>query len=436
VETDRCTERPAPARTDPCADLGILGLVSITRNRLAGALVRAGLLALGSLLLLAASSFAAQAGILRLRSDFFYYWVAGWMLLSGISPHDPDAWPTVYRDLTGAVSVDHAFPYPPWTVLPVLPLALLDPAWAATLWLAASLGALGAAALSVLRDVPPDRHLHATGIGALALAGFAPLVEALFFGQLSPLLAAALLGACALARSSRQNLAAALPAALLLKPQLGLVVLPATFLYLLCRGNRRATAALCLSCLGIVLLSAPWIPAWILYLEASLRTNAVDAARTPTVYGFALLLERSVGAVAAAAAVLLLAIAVLGPLAALFRQPSRGGGGLASILRGAIPASLVITPYLWTYDLSLLLACMLPACRDLLAKPGRTALVSAWALAAGSAALSWLLVVLVAVYRCETPSLALPVFFAAVAWPAVFRRSEGPPELPAPGRAA
>lgn len=121
-----------------------------------------------------------------LRSDFFYYWVAGWMLLSGISPHDPDAWPIVYRDLTGAVSVDHAFPYPPWTVLPVLPLALLDPAWAATLWLAASLGALGAAALSVLRDVPPDRHLHATGIGALALAGFAPLVEALFFGQLSP----------------------------------------------------------------------------------------------------------------------------------------------------------------------------------------------------------------------------------------------------------
>ncbi|MCL6554607.1 MAG: glycosyltransferase 87 family protein, partial [Firmicutes bacterium] len=115
--------------------------------------------------------------MVRMRSDFFYYWVAGRMMLSGVSPHDPDAWPQVYFALTGTHSVDLAFPYPPWSVLAALPLALLEPDRAAALWMAVTLGALGLVAVLILQDVPAQRRLHAAGIGALALAGFVPVVE-------------------------------------------------------------------------------------------------------------------------------------------------------------------------------------------------------------------------------------------------------------------
>lgn len=383
--------------------------------------MRTALVALSGVLLLLLCYLAAQAGIIRLRSDFWYYYVAGRMVLAGLSPHDPDAWPARYLELTGTRSADQAFPYPPWTVLPTLPLALLDPAWAATLWVAISLGTLGTGALLVLKDVPPARRPHATGIGVVALAGFVPTVEALFFGQLSPLLTAALLGACALARSGHRTLAVVLLTVLLLKPQLGLVTLPVAFVHLIRHGECRAAALLCLSCLGIMLLSAPWLSAWITHLGPALQTNAADAGHTPTVYGLSVLLGRSTGASVAVAAALALAAAALGPVGASLRQRHGGQEGLAEVLRIATPASLALAPYLWTYDLSLLLACLLPACRDLLARPGRHALGTAWALATGSTVLSWLLLVLAALHRRETPSLILPFLFAAVAWMVVLR---------------
>lgn len=379
-------------------------------------------MALGCALLLAACYLAAQAGMVRLRSDFFYYWVAGRMMLSGVSPHDPDAWPRVYFALTGTHSVDLAFPYPPWSVLAALPLALLEPDWAAALWMAASLGSLGLVTVLVLQDVPALRRLHAAGISALALAGFVPVVEVLFFGQLSSLLAAALLGASILERSGRRTLAAMLPAALMLKPQLGLVALPAVFLYLVSRGDRRAAATLCLSCAGIVLLSAPWLPAWIDHLGQSLQTKTIDAGRTPTIYGTTVLLTRSAGAPVAVAAALVLGAIVLAPVVALLRQHHQQGRVLSQALRTITPTTLALAPYLWTYDLSLLLASLLPACRDLLAQPGRKALVLAWTITGGSVLLSWLLMWLAALYRRETPSLLLPLVFALGTWLAVVTR--------------
>lgn len=366
----------------------------------------------GTGLLLAACYMLATMTIARPGSDWFYYWIAARIVLEGASPYDPAAWEGAHLRYTGQGSRDPAFPYPPWTAVFLSPLGLFPTRWIGMLWLAGMIAGMTVALILTIRPPVPQRRGHALAMAVALCSGFRPFLTALLNGQVTALLTLVLLLAMWLARSSRWTSSGMALGTVIVKPQLSLVLLPAAALYFLRRRASRAIAGLIGLSGALVLLSAPLIPSWITNLRKALSAYAAARDHSPTLHGFTQdLSAHGLAPVAVLSAVVVIGLTLLPVVYRLYRPTAH----LDMLVQAAVPASLVLAPFLWSYDHTLLLASTAVTSRELLTRPGRRWVAAAWGIVALAIATPWLLYLLAAHRGRDTAGFLLPLLFSALA---------------------
>ncbi len=198
------------------------------------------------------------AGQSALQADFTGYYTAATAVIRGSGAHLYDL--DLQRQLQGEIIFPHRFEvggvlpfqYPPFAVLPFLPLAMLPIRFAYYLWAVLNLGLFVAALAILSRSVP--RLASATGLRTLlwlSSFSFLPLLSALMLGQLSVLVLLFYVSGFALLRRGRDVEAGLALAMVSVKPQL-LIVVP---LVLLSRGRWKALAGMAAGVSALVGLS-------------------------------------------------------------------------------------------------------------------------------------------------------------------------------------
>jgi hypothetical protein len=230
-----------------------------------------------------------------------------------------------------------------------IPLSLLDLQTAAALWWLLSWYALGAAVLLLLSLYSDPRHYLLPVLAGAFL--FRPFWAALENGQLSTFLLLALAGVAWLWARGRWAAGGALLSLLALKPQLGLPVLALAGLWLVRRRRWSGLAGISTGGLGLFALGFLADPGWVgKFLAIGSGKLGATFGYSPTVWGLAAWLAgfRPAATIALGS---LAALACLGLVA--WRLWHISDPALA--LGGMIALTLLITPYLWSYDQTLLL---------------------------------------------------------------------------------
>jgi hypothetical protein len=329
--------------------------------------------------LLVSPNFRWNDGIERMpyAGDFLNEWAGGWIVRAGERArlYDPGYFIAIQHDerlVDFRLRADSHAPmvYPPVYYLAVSPLSALPYREAAWVWVALTLACFAATIVLLARALGDDASLDgpAPASGRLrrivAVAGlplavsFMPFAENLVSGQKATLwLVIFTITLVALRRG--HSLAAGMVFGLLaVKPQLALVV-P---LVLLVKGERRfalgalATAALAIA--GSLAMGWDVAVAYVRFAADSadfIRRQPAYLHRLHSLYGFFTLLAgeptatvRIATVVAAAFVMALVARLVRGPL-------DVGSARFLEQFSGLVLATVLLSPHLLTYDLTLLL---------------------------------------------------------------------------------
>ncbi len=339
------------------------------------------------------------------NKDFMSLWSGGRAVLLGLNPYDPAVWRSLRAANGSAWFPDPRAPFPLWTFLFTAPLALLPVPLAAAVWLTASGGALAAGSWILLRH-GPGRSLAPFELALVALGVLlTPAVLLMFVpGQLTAFLFLALAG---FVRhfSRRPVLAGACLAVMLLKPNAFIVAAPLLGLWLLWRRQGRVIAGGFVT--GLVLWAATWLlePGWLpAWLNVTEKTSVVTI--TPTLWGLA-------GVVGGQGwwLVGLILCALLTGLVAhfVFSRPELSPWSVLSL---AVCLSLLVTPYTWVYEHTLLL---LPWLLWLTRRRGQPGPLAGWAVL--TLGLPWLIFMLAIARVNDAWGWLVPaITLAAIIW--------------------
>lgn len=305
-------------------------------------------------------------------TDFAPVWAAAVRTLAGTPAlvYDHALHEAYYASLIARPAADGlTFGYPPTAFLLIAPLGLLDYGPALGLYLVLGVALWFAVLRAIVRD----------SLTALAMAlAWGGASQTLLLGQNGFLTAAALAGGLVLL-PRRPVLAGVLFGLLAVKPHLGLALAP----FLLVRRDWQAIAAACAT-LGMMVLATVIIwgrTLWADYLMASGEIADMVASRTETIIGGKM---QSVLAIAIDAMSLGPALAVHGVFAAaalglmllvLRRKPAFPVQAAA-----AIAATVLVTPYSFLYDCTMLTAAAAFLLTQPLQRSERMVLLAAMAL--------------------------------------------------------
>jgi len=285
-------------------------------------------------------------------NDFFQFWWAGHLVVTGRSPYDPAAWSAAlaYGPAAGAVArncVPPAAPaclwlYPPWTAWLFAPTGALDPpaGIAVQRVVLASALAVGGALWARIASVTAAAPL------LVAFAASAPFVRDILTGHFEGLLVIGL-GLVAIGLRDRASWPLVAGALLLsFKPHLFIALAPLLLVWLIrARAYRTiALAAAGLFVLAIVAFASDPL-AWPALVGRSAGKTEIAGATT-----WALAMTIGGGAWLAVAA---LVLAVGAACVAVVWRSRRSDRGSALVAVGAA-FSLALAPYLQSYDLVLL----------------------------------------------------------------------------------
>jgi hypothetical protein len=296
------------------------------------------------------------------NSDFFQFWAAGRMVLEGKSPHDGEAWRLLYeREHWYRWQTDQqVFPYPLWTALLFVPLGALPVTYAAAAWLLVCQLLLGISIWLLLRALPWRSGSRLPLLAIVMGAAFEPALLTMLFGQVGIVLLAVICGVFYLLQRGRYTSAGLLLALVMLKPQLFSVVLLALLVAYWALGKRSLVFGFATS-MGLLvvasyLLDPAWVRAWQSYLA---RGADVRLSISPTVWGLSQGLAVLVGhGGLASVAGVLVSLILLGVTAYLLwvsRYSLTGDARAALPLSTTVIASLLVAPYVLSYDFVVLL---------------------------------------------------------------------------------
>lgn len=305
-------------------------------------------------------------------TDFATVWAAAVRTLQGVPAlaYDHALHEAYYAQLIDRPAANGlTFGYPPTAFAVIAPLGLLPYGPALLVYLAIGLTLW----FIVLRAITRD------SVTALAMTiAFGGAAQTLLLAQNGFLTAAALAGGLALL-PRRPLIAGVLFGLLAIKPHLGLALAP----FLLLRGDWRAIGAAAATLAGTVLLSVlAWGPTiWTDYLAASREIADILSGRADTVIGGKM---QSVFALAAGhmpldAALIVhgvFAAAVLALLAIIVRRAPPYPVQAAAV----IAATVLMTPYSFLYDCTMLTAAAAFLLTQPLARQHRLAVLVALAL--------------------------------------------------------
>jgi len=281
--------------------------------------------------------------------DFMSLWGGGRALLEGVDPYDPAEWLPLRARYGSTWMPDARAPYPLWTLVLMTPFSALDIDWGAAWWLVFSEGLLGASVYLLVSRVGHVRPTP-TRFGLLLVGGFATrgTLATLYGGQITIVLLFVVTLFLVLMERERPLLAGLVLALTALKPNPFLLLVPLLGVWLLWRRQWRALLGAGVG--GVLLLAATWTiqPGWPVEWLA-VRGKTAATFKTPTVWGLAYALSEEgwpmLGLVAAGTVT-----TVVGWL--VFR---RRDWRVPEVTALGVAGSLLLTPYAWAYEHTLLL---------------------------------------------------------------------------------
>ena len=256
--------------------------------------------------------------------------------------------------------------YPLSTALLIVPFGLLDIRIASVVWLFFSLLAIIAGILLMLslwQETNWQAYILPIVLGTFL---FRPTFLIFLTGQIDGFLFCLLAGALYLFSHNKRGMACFLLAFLVLKPNIGGPILALLLLYAIVKTNWREFGITLGTALGILLLPLIYDPHWIgKYILVGLHKSA-DTNLFPNLRGLAGLIVHE-SPLWTTLLWVLLGLIVLAILFIVYlKRPQKFNW--STVLVVAIPATLLVTPYLRAYDLTFLLIPILEITRHLAEK--------------------------------------------------------------------
>ena len=295
-------------------------------------------------------------------SDFFQFWAAGTALLQGNDPYDPESWRAIYEQQGQWrwQTDQQVFLYPLWTAFPYVPLAFLPFPTAGLLW------ALTSQVLLVLSVALWAQALGSTDhrawlLRVLVLAvAFEPVSLTILFGHVGLVLLFLLSGTLYLVHKGCYAPAGVLLGLTLLKPQLFLLLIPALVVVMLLRRRWSLLASFAITSAALFVTSWLLVPNWVAEWQGYVAQSAMVRLRiSPTIWGLSHSVAMAFGRTdlwpGLGVGVLAALLGVLAYVLYVHRQVLVHAGRLEPVLSLVLIASLLIAPYMLSYDFVLLL---------------------------------------------------------------------------------
>jgi glycosyl transferase family 87 len=276
------------------------------------------------------------------HNDFAGFWVGSRLLLEGVDPYDPAVFLAAHEQIGSLHRAINppgiGYGYPLTTAVVFAPFALLPVEVAAPLWLVVQTAAAGLALVSLLRTLSPFLRRDLPVLVALA-ASSQPAWLLAVGGNLGGYLTAIAAGATVLLLRDRPFAAGALAGLLVVKPHPLLIALPLILLALPRRAAVRFAGGAALVGGTVVVASLIVLPGWVSEFFVSMTRIAGAPVPRATLFGL-------LGPDRASLAALIVALV----LTAFALWVARARPPLAVAIAAAIPLSLFLIPYAWSYD--------------------------------------------------------------------------------------
>jgi hypothetical protein len=281
--------------------------------------------------------------------DFMTLWAGGRSIVEGIDPYDPSAWRELRERFGSTWIPDQRAPFPLWTFLFFIPWAILPVNLAAALWLTISQLLLGLSLFLLLSKIARKTitlsEYTLILLGALFFRGTA---VTFLHGQLTILLLFIPVMFLYLLSKRLPFLAGFVLACILIKPTAFFLFGPVIGVWLLLRRQWRAIAGGLIGVAGLVLgtwlIQPGWINEWL-----HVRGKTFVTFQTPTVWGLAYEISPEwwlwIGI-----GVTILVTAGLAWMVARYKEIN-----VFEVTSLALAGSLLVTPYAWAYEHTLLL---------------------------------------------------------------------------------
>jgi len=288
------------------------------------------------------------------NNDFFTFWLAGHMVTQGGNPYSPAQWLAGHQEFGVTWIPNQAYVYPlPLSLLYAL-LGRLTLKQAYIVWVALSM-LMMLAALILLVSSRAGPHFGKAFIPLLVgLIFFRPAVLTLFNGQISAWLVLLLAGTAYLWGRGKWEWGSLLLPLLMLKPNLGAPLLVLLGLWLLFKRRFRSILAIAAGLLALLIIGLLQNPHWVTdYWAIGNLKVAQNLWGVPTLWGLGFLLCGHNAACTLSfvgATSLIISIGFLWLLGRRWTDISP-----FTLVSLAATVTLLVTPYIWTYDQLLLL---------------------------------------------------------------------------------
>jgi hypothetical protein len=321
---------------------------------------RAGLLIMGFLVISAFLLFAAMEISRRqnyhINGDFFELWLGGRMIWGDQSLYDETQWMAEHAHYGNQWDNNSVFPYPPPLALVFAPLGILSLKSASILWVFFSqlMVLISVVLLIALWNKRNTRAISYILPSLAAIFLFRPVMVTLRNGQLSAFFLIILVLTMYFWEKDHWFIGGLLLSMITLRPNLGLLILGFIGIWLLVRRCWSAilgTIISFISLLGISWMLEPqWIENWLMMSDGKLMKTF---GYHPNLWGISShLCGRNLLCTINVGCFLILALYLV---CTLFLFQSKLWEGPSLALAIACPLALLITPYLWAYDLTLLI---------------------------------------------------------------------------------
>lgn len=281
------------------------------------------------------------------NSDFFSFWLSGHLITTHQNPYSAYDWVNGHHLFNSSWISDLTFLYPlPLSIL-FVPFSLLSIKLAFSIWVSLSIILLLIDLRLLLNYFGSEKwHFLIPVLSGVIL--FRPVVSLFVNGQLSALFFLTFIIAVMLWEKNQWFWGGVLLGFALLKPNLGIIILGLSGLYLLKQRKYKAILGIGTTGFALFLIGMLINPSWIIqYLNILMTKHNETSGYVPTVWGLTHLITnfdaKSAPLIGAVISAILLLVYILIIYKGNLRSPS--------IVFGlAILIMLAITPYLWPYD--------------------------------------------------------------------------------------
>ena len=285
--------------------------------------------------------------------DFSNFWLAGHLVTQGKSPYDPSQWIAEYPPYVLDIVLNPSFVYPLPLALLLAPLGWLTFHTAYILWVTLLLLMIASslAMLLAVASAPPPKIIFLALL--VGIVFFRPTTLTLTQGQMSGLFLFLLTSMAFLWGKRKWFWGGFLLGLLMLKPNLGVIVITILAVWLLIHRRWTALGGVAVSCLCLLLAGLAYSPNWIVeYWGVGSAYLTQTFGGSPTVWGLgALACHRHSTCMFAFGGITTLLL-VLGFLWLIIRYKDMTP---VNALALAVTLTLLVTPYTWTYDQLLLI---------------------------------------------------------------------------------